>query len=82
MNMKSDEVRNRLLFINTVVSLLTLAVGAGALIGSIFGMNLYSGLEDSPTAFLNVVVWTCVGIFCLVCVFGYLFFRAGAIPAL
>jgi magnesium transporter len=82
MNMKSDEVRNRLLYINTVVSLLTLAVGAGALIGSIFGMNLYSGLEDSPTAFLNVVVWTCVGIFCLVCVFGYLFFRAGAIPAL
>jgi magnesium transporter len=82
MTMKSDAVRNRLLYINTVVSLLTLAVGTGAFIGSIFGMNLYSGLEDNPTAFVNVIVGSCVGILCLVCVFGYFFFRAGAIPEL
>ena len=82
MIMKSDAVRNRLLYINTLVSLLTLAMGTGAFIGSIFGMNLYSGLEDSPTAFLNVIIGTVVGVFILTIIFAYQFFKAEALPVL
>ena len=81
MNMKSDSVRNRLLYINTVVSLITLGVGTGSFVGSIFGMNLYNGLEENPNAFINVVIGTLVGIFCVGCLFFFLFARAGAMPA-
>jgi magnesium transporter len=79
MNMKLDKVRNRLLYINTMVSLVTMCVGTGSLLGSIFGMNLYSGIEDSPTAFgivVHVIGW---GILVSVLGFGYLFTLAGNI---
>ena len=82
MNMKLDSVRNRLLYINTVVSVVTLAVTVGALVGSLFGMNLYNGLEDSPTAFGQIVIGTCVGMVGMLIVLGYLFSRAGSLPRL
>jgi magnesium transporter len=79
MNMKLDSVRNRLLYINTVVSLLTLAVGIGSFIGSIFGMNLYNGIEEDPNAFRQVVLGTCFGALGLLCILVFLFSRAGTL---
>jgi magnesium transporter len=77
MNMKLDTVRNRLLYVNTVVSLLTLAVGVGSFIGSIFGMNLINPLEDSPTAFKTVVLCTCFGALGLLVALVLVFYKAG-----
>jgi Mg2+ and Co2+ transporter CorA len=69
-DMKLDTIRNRLLFVNTVLSMIMLFVSAASLVGSIFGMNLINGLEDSPTAFRQVVIGTlasCVVLFAFVC---------------
>ena len=68
--MKLDTIRNRLLFVNTVLTLLLLFVAAGSMVGSIFGMNLINGLESSPVAFKQVVIGslTCIFVlFTLVC---------------
>ena len=81
-NMKLDTVRNRLLYINTVVSVATLAVTCAALVGSLMGMNLYSGLEDSPTAFGQVVIGTLVGMVVMFIALIFLFSRAGSLPRL
>jgi len=77
MNMKLDSVRNRLLYVNTVVSLLTLTVGIGSFIGSIFGMNLLNGLEQDPDAFNRVVLGTCLGALGLLIVLVLVFYKAG-----
>lgn len=80
MNMKLDTVRNRLLYINTVVSLLTLVVGIGSFIGAIFGMNLLNGLEEDPHAFKHVVLGTCFGALGLLVLLVVVFYRASTMP--
>ena len=60
-SLQMDTIRNRLLYINTVVSLLSLSVAVASMIGSIFGMNLINHLEDDEGAFLKVVIGTIVG---------------------
>jgi len=68
--MKLDTIRNRLLFVNTVLTLIMLFVAVGSMVGSIFGMNLINGLESSPVAFKQVVIGslTCIFVlFTLVC---------------
>jgi magnesium transporter len=57
---KSDTIRNRLLYINMVISVLSLSVAIGSFIGSIFGMNVVNQYEDSANAF-RVIVLSTVG---------------------
>lgn len=57
---KSDTIRNRLLYINMMISILSLAVTAGSFVGSIFGMNVPVPYADDPNAF-RVIVGTTVG---------------------
>jgi magnesium transporter len=77
---KLDAVRNRILYANMVISVISLCVASASLIGSFFGMNLLNELEDSPNAFKRVVSTTVAAAFC----FGLLILAAlvysGAIP--
>lgn len=52
--------RNRLIRMNLYLALVGLSLGIGTTIAGFFGMNLISGLEDSPVAFSNVVMLTSV----------------------
>ncbi len=74
-DVKLDTIRNRLLFVNTFFSLVMLFLGAGGLVGSLFGMNLLNYLEDDPTAFNKVVIGTVVGGFVLFCLSCFIFWR-------
>jgi len=49
-----DSGRNALLALDIKVSMATLGVGAGAMMAGLFGMNLTSGLEQTPYAFIAV----------------------------
>ncbi len=60
---KLDTIRNRLLFVTTCLTLVTTLLSACSLIGAIFGTNLWSGLEDSPTAFSRIWIGTVSGAF-------------------
>ena len=80
LNMKLDAVRNRLLYVNTVVSLLSLTIGIGSFIGSIFGMNVINHLETDDDAFRKVVLGTCIGMTGILGLMSYVFYRAGHLP--
>ena len=62
---KLDAVRNRLLYANMVISILSLCVGSASLVGSIFGMNLTNFLEDDPNAFRQITFGTVSGAFAM-----------------
>ena len=57
---KLDASRNRLLFTNMVLNLLTLCVTVGTFVAGIFGMNLKNFVENSDYAFKQVV-WGTIG---------------------
>lgn len=78
--MKLDIVRNRLLLVNTVMSLISVCITCASLVGSIFGMNLINHFENSETAFVKVVVGTLIGSVLLLVSLGYIFHRAGSMP--
>ena len=46
--------RNRIIKLSLIMEMLAVTAGSGAVIGSIFGMNLKSGLEESGTGFYVV----------------------------
>merc|ERR1711862_313840 len=75
-NMALDAIQNRILYINTLLSVASLCVAAGSFIGSVFGMNLTNYLEDNPTAFARVTYGTIVGIFGAGAVMTYAFTQA------
>ena len=79
-SMKLDTIRNRLLFINTFVSLVSTSIAASSLIGSIFGMNLINHLEESDTAFAQVVIGTALSGLCILFGLSFMFFRAATSP--
>jgi magnesium transporter len=63
---KSDTIRNRLLYINMMISILSLSVTAGSFVGSIFGMNVPNGFEGNPdydgnNITFRIIVGTTVG---------------------
>lgn len=64
-NRKSDTIRNQLLYVNTVTSILTLAVGVGAFVGSLFGMNVTNHYEDASNAF-RIIVFTTLAVMILI----------------
>jgi magnesium transporter len=77
---KSDEIRNRLLYINLVIQTFSLSVAIGALVGSIFGMNVINNYEDSHTAFL-VIIFVTLAFMAAVSLFVIaLIHRIGALP--
>lgn len=79
-SLQMDTIRNRLLYINTVVSLASLSVAIASMIGSVFGMNLINGLEYDEDAFGKVVVGTLVGMLCFLLVFLWIISRTGLMP--
>jgi len=80
-SLQMDTIRNRLLYINTVVSAMSLCVACGSFIGSIFGMNLVNHMESNPTTFGAVVAGTVVGMVLLLLGILILISRAGVMPA-
>ena len=70
-SLQMDTIRNRLLYINTLVSLISLCVGIGSFVGSIFGMNLINHIETAPHAFIQIVVGTILG--CIFILIGLLY---------
>lgn len=77
---KSDSIRNRLLYINMVISILSLSVAAGSFVGSIFGMNVVNSYEESDNAFV-VIAWTTVaGIFSFLVLILFALRRSGTLP--
>ncbi|CAF3682374.1 unnamed protein product [Rotaria sp. Silwood1] len=49
-----DAVRNHLLAFEIQINIITMGFGIGAFITAIYGMNLYSGMEEHPRALLYV----------------------------
>ena len=79
---KSDTIRNRLLYIQIIVSVASLAVSLGSFVGSIFGMNVINHYEDNQNTF-RIIVFTTIAGALLFVVFVVVFFRRlGALPAL
>jgi len=78
-SMTLDAIRNRLLYINTLLSVASLCVSLGSFIGSIFGMNLTNSIETNDTAFMKVTVGTIVGMAGMWGVLSWIFYRAANI---
>ena len=47
-----DSVRNKMIRMSLFMEMGALALGSGAVVGGIFGMNLTHGLEEHPSAFI------------------------------
>jgi hypothetical protein len=51
---KLDAIRNRLLYANMIITILSLCIATGSFVGSIFGMNLKNDIETNNAAFFVV----------------------------
>ncbi|KAL7527027.1 hypothetical protein ACHAXR_001764 [Thalassiosira sp. AJA248-18] len=78
-SMTLDAIRNRLLYINTLLSVASLCVAVGSFVGSIFGMNLTNHIEQVDTAFIRVTVGVIVGMVLMWAVLSWVFYRAANI---
>ncbi|KAF1774859.1 Mg2+ transporter protein, CorA-like/Zinc transport protein ZntB [Phytophthora cactorum] len=72
--LKLDSMRNYLLRVDLVFSLVTISLSVGTLLAGVFGMNLASGVEEAWGWFWGVAI-TCVIIFLVITAIGILFFR-------
>ncbi|KAE9361068.1 hypothetical protein PF008_g1388 [Phytophthora fragariae] len=72
--LKLDSMRNYLLRVDLVFSLMTISLSVGTLLAGVFGMNLASGVEDAWGWFWGVAI-TCVVAFIVITVVGIIFFR-------
>lgn len=79
-NMQLDTVRNRLLLIDAIISVIALTVSVAALVGSIYGMNVIIGVEEDPNAFRKIVIGTSVASVVFLIVVLFIFYRALALP--
>jgi len=79
-SLQMDIVRNRLLYVNTVVSVISLSVAMASLVGSMFGMNLTNHMENDETAFVEVVVGTLVGTAVILVLILVLIAKSGVMP--
>lgn len=78
--MKLDAIRNRLLYISTMVSMASFCVATASLVGSIFGMNLLNTLESDQTAFAKVLAGTLIGCIGLFLLMSFAAYRSGVLP--
>jgi magnesium transporter len=76
-SMTLDAQRNKLLYINTLLSLASLVVAIGSFIGSIFGMNVHNPYEDDSGTiwFMRITIGTSVGLICLFFVLAWFFYK-------
>lgn len=72
--LKLDSMRNYLLRVDLVFSLMTISLSVGTLLAGVFGMNLASGVEEAWGWFWGVAI-TCVVAFIVITAIGILFFR-------
>jgi magnesium transporter len=77
---KLDSVRNKILFANMIISVFSLCVASASLVGSLFGMNLTSGLEFDNNAFKQVAIGTVCGAFFMCAFIMTALIYSGAIP--
>ena len=78
--MKLDAIRNRLLYISTMVSIASLCVATASLVGSIYGMNLLNNLENDPNAFAQVLAGALIGSVGLFVLISFWAYRSGVLP--
>lgn len=78
-NRKSDAIRNELLYINAVVSILMLSMGFGSLVGSFFGMNVPHPYGEAPNAFLFIVFTTLAAMILICAVLLLVLWKPGAL---
>jgi magnesium transporter len=76
-SMTLDAMRNKLLYINTLLSLASFCVATGSFIGSLFGMNLHNPFEDQDTDvwFLKVTWGTSIGIMAMFFILAWFFYK-------
>jgi len=79
-SLQMDTIRNRLLYINTMVTVISLCVAVGSFVGSIFGMNLTNGYEQDTYTFGHVVIGTVLGCFGVLVTLMYILHVAGSMP--
>jgi hypothetical protein len=70
-----DAVRNSLLAFEIQINIITMGFGIGAFITAIYGMNLYSGLEEHPRALLLVASFSSCFAFAAIAVGIYRLFK-------
>jgi Mg2+ and Co2+ transporter CorA len=64
--LRLDTARNQLLITNTVISVIALAFSFGSYVGSIWGMNLDSNLQETKGLFWGVTIGTTIAMGLLV----------------
>uniref|UniRef100_K3WKP9 Magnesium transporter n=1 Tax=Globisporangium ultimum (strain ATCC 200006 / CBS 805.95 / DAOM BR144) TaxID=431595 RepID=K3WKP9_GLOUD len=79
--LKLDATRNHLLAVDVVFGLVTVSLTLGMYITAGFGMNLRSGVEETPDVFASVFVGSFVLCAAIVCV-GTLYFRRHGVLSL
>jgi len=72
-----DATRNRLLGYNTILALASLSVALASMVGSFFGMNLASGLENTQGAFELAVFITLGGVLGIFALLSMILYRSG-----
>ena len=79
-SLKMDIIRNRLLYVNTLVRVFSLYIATASLVGSLFGMNLKNDLENEEDVFLQVVWGTIVGCLALLVLLIIFITKSGVAP--
>ncbi len=79
MNMKSDAIRNKILYVNMVITIIMVALTLQSLIAGFFGMNLPNRLMGSSHEWIPIVTGTVAGGFVLVFVIMLLLRRWGIV---
>jgi magnesium transporter len=77
---KLDSVRNRILYANMMISIVSVCVASASLVGSLLGMNLNNHIDEKPNAFKQTVLGTLVGAVAMGAATIFLLTYSGAIP--
>ncbi|KAF4041978.1 putative magnesium transporter [Phytophthora infestans] len=72
--MQLDSMRNYLLGVDLIFSIVVISLSVGTFIAGVFGMNLHSGLETADGWFLGVVIVT-IALFLVMTIVGILYFK-------
>ncbi|KAG7381743.1 hypothetical protein PHYPSEUDO_005685 [Phytophthora pseudosyringae] len=73
--MQLDSMRNYLLGVDIIFSIVVISLSVGTFIAGVFGMNLHSGLETADGWFLGVILLT-VLLFLAMTITGVLYFKS------
>eukprot|EP00559_Dactyliosolen_fragilissimus_P008580 CAMPEP_0184872332 /NCGR_PEP_ID=MMETSP0580-20130426/41231_1 /TAXON_ID=1118495 /ORGANISM="Dactyliosolen fragilissimus" /LENGTH=727 /DNA_ID=CAMNT_0027375119 /DNA_START=69 /DNA_END=2249 /DNA_ORIENTATION=+ len=81
-SLKMDVIRNRILYVNLLVSVASLCVACASFVGSIMGMNLINHAETSANAFW-IVTFLTIGL-CTILFFAtfYVMMKTNIIPSM